>query len=437
MLAFGVVLAACFVVGLCVTAPARAVDVSVEFLGVLAVLAGAVIVHVWLQLLSLAGISWGVGSTAPLLIGAILILALLRRKRGARTFPRMKYGWGDAFALVAVAIVAACAWKLWIVTSDFFYHWGAKGQRFYLARGIDFEYLAQPWNGLVNPWYPNLQPELFALTALVRGRFNEPDMMWWSVLWICLALVVARELLRISRVDFFVAQTGVASLAALIAAASLASRLAGGADWMIALALLLGARGLIGELRPEDDWAVAIAAAFAASSKVEGVVLAGLLLGVYVVRRWLLSGGLGIRSALAMALPTGVVVGLWHAQNVKLHFLPGGITQRFDWHRVGAVLQAIGENVKPPALYGFPMFLLLIPFLFLNRRTRWIGAVVALQVLFYVAVYCVSPADPVIYVRTSFQRLVFHVTPALLIGACLLLSPAGRRAGVPANRSES
>lgn len=431
MLAFVAVLAACFVVGLCATPQARVGGLSKELLGTLAVLAGAVIVHVWLQLLSLAGISWGVGSMAPLLLGALVLLALFRRRREEKAADsRTKYGWGDAFALLATAVVAVCAWKLWIVTSDFFYHWGAKGQKFYLARGIDFEYLSQPWNGLVNPWYPNLQPELFALTALVRGRFAEPDMMWWSVLWICLTLVAARELLRVSRVEVVLAQIGVASLGALIASVSLASRLAGGADWMIALAVMLGARGLIGELRQEDDWVVAVAAAFAASSKVEGVVLAGLLLAVYFLRRGLHSRTWAFRRALLIAFPTGAVVGLWHAQNMKFHFLPGGIAQAFEWHRVGAVLQAIGENIKPPALYAFPMLLLLTPFLFLSRRTRWIGGLIALQVLFYVAVYCVSPADPVVYVRTSFQRLVFHVTPALLIGAFLLLSP-GQKAEAP------
>src|SRR5262249_9080761 len=78
---------------------------------------------------------------------------------GVRGLGWGKLGWGDALALFALAVFTAFALSGWIAMPDFVYHWGLKGHRFYLARGVDYPFLAHRWSWAIHPDYPNLVPE--------------------------------------------------------------------------------------------------------------------------------------------------------------------------------------------------------------------------------------------------------------------------------------
>ena len=76
---------------------------------------------------------------------------------------------------------------------------------------------------------------------------------------------------------------------------------------------------------------------------------------------------------------------------------------------------------------------LLLPALAWSRRTRPVALTCALQLGFYLWVYLASPLEPRFYVLSSFPRLLFHLLPAVLIGAVALLSnPAAADTRPPA-----
>ena len=91
--------------------------------------------------------------------------------------------WGDGAALFAFSGFAALAPTLWIATPDFVFHWGLKGERFFLARGVDYDWLAKGWNWVIHPDYPNL-PESFDLYRRdnqVSGGSLNTDFDAWLV----------------------------------------------------------------------------------------------------------------------------------------------------------------------------------------------------------------------------------------------------------------
>ncbi|HEY4593198.1 MAG TPA: hypothetical protein VIJ61_12365, partial [Thermoanaerobaculia bacterium] len=144
-------------------------------------LAGAVVLHLLLTLLDLAGVPWH-----PLLLvasgGALYVLGrrfLPRRPERSGDRPNFPSGpgWGDGIALLVLAAFTLLALSHWITFSDFVFHWGLKGRRFFVARGVDYTYLARRWNWVIHPDYPNLLPELYAVTALLAGRFDLTAMM--------------------------------------------------------------------------------------------------------------------------------------------------------------------------------------------------------------------------------------------------------------------
>jgi len=405
---------------------------SLELRAVSCLLSGLLVVHCWLSLLSLAHVAWSVPSVAlPLLVAGGALA--WRRRRSPRSSSELHrsaaLGFGDAIALLALAAFALCAWRQWIVTSDFFYHWGVKGEKFFLARGIDAHYLKGPL--AIAAWYPTLLPELHALTALVRGRFDAREMMAWSVLWLALLWLAVRGVLRAMPIERRLGQAGIGAVLALCAAAGISVRLAGGADWIVALALVVGGAALLAE--PEGDWdpALAVAAATAAAAKTEGVVLAALLLGLDLARRALQRPRrLRLLRWLASLGPSLLVVALWIAQNARAGLWPHDLSAApREWHVrewLGTFDLQFLSGAAPT--FHLPALLLLIPLLFVRRATRWLGLALALQLAFYEAVYLTSRGRPELYVRTTFARLAFQLLPALVVGLVAMVSGGTRAA---------
>jgi MYXO-CTERM domain-containing protein len=420
--------------------PRAAKTGSLELYAVFCLLSGLLVVHCWLSLLSLADIEWSGPSVAlPLLLAGALFAWRRRRspRSSAATRRPAALGFGDAIALLAIAAFALCAWRQWIVTSDFFYHWGVKGEKFFLARGIDAHYLRGPL--AIAVWYPTLLPELHALTALARGRFDAHEMMAWSALWLALLWLAARGVLRAMPVERRLGQAGIGAVLALCVAAGISVRLAGGADWIVALALVVGAAALLAE--PTGDWdpALAVAAATAAAAKTEGVVLAALLLGLDLARRALQRPRRFRPCWLASLGPSLLVVALWIAQSTRAGLWPHELSAApREWH----VREWLGTfdlqflSGAAPTFY-LPALLLLIPLLFVRRTTRWLGLALTLQLAFYEAVYLTSRGSPELYVRTTFARLAFQLLPALVVGFVAMTANGEGRAspGSPCPRA--
>jgi hypothetical protein len=412
---------------------------------VLYTLAGWLGLHLALTALTLAGIPW-----SPLaVLGALAALALLARLLLAAPAERPPRGpgcgWGDGLALAVLAIYAAWALSLQIAISDFVFHWGIKGHRFFLARGLDYPYLGWAWNWVLHPDYPNLLPETYASTALAAGRFDERAMMLWSVIAFALLLAAARESLLRAGANRWLAQGALAALACTLGAYGIGGQTAGGADWLIALALAAAMPPMLSPPGRRGAAQIGVIAAFAAAAKIEGVALAAGLTGVYALRLWragrfsslaagpgeaagdgsrregrgLAGQGLDWRCLLALALPLAAAVAPWFAAVRQHHLFQEFNSGPFEISRAPQIFAALAAPLW--AWHGFQYGLLALPLLALDRRLRPIVAVALLQLLFYLYVYFSVRIDPVQLIDLSWARLVLHLLPVALLGAAIEL----------------
>ncbi len=381
-------------------------------------MAGSLVAHLLLTGLDAAGVPWHPALLAGLLAAAIALAHRFGPERAERTRLPSDLGWGDGVALLAVLVFACTAWTLWSTTPDFVYHWGHKGQRFFLHQGVDYAWLARPWNWVLHPDYPNLLPELYAVSALFAGRFEPSALMLWSVAFFLQMLAVAREVPGETG-DRRLAQMVLATLGLLAAFYGMGHLLAGAAEWMIALAFLTAVPAL---LRPPDragDWQVGLAAAFAAASKIEGAPFALLLAGTQLVRRLAAERRLDLHAMLRLGLPAAAVGAPWLGRVFHHDLFLGSNSGTFELSRAKIIFPAVAEALADPAWHGLSWLVLLGPVLLLVRRTRPVGFVATCQLLFYLYVYFTAPVDTRYYVLTSFSRLLFHLIPALVVAAAV------------------
>jgi hypothetical protein len=391
----------------------------VIFRATLWLMAGAVALHLVLTILDFAGVPWN-----PVLLvalGAILWGLAWRFLPRERTRLPSDWGWGDGFALFVLVAFTLVALTGWIATPDFIYHWGIKGHRFYLHRGVDYGWLSRSWNWLIHPDYPNLLPELFAVTALMTGGFHVPAMMLVTAAVFALLLAAVREGLRQGGAGRFTRQAGLALAALACGAFSLASLMAGGADGMIALAL---AAALPPLLRPPDhagDLQIGVIAAFAAASKMEGMPLAAFLVLVQWGRRVLSERRPALGAALRTGLPPALVALPWLARTVHHHLFLELNSGSFNPSRAGVIFATVGEVLRAPSWHGFLVAAFLPPFLLWHRRTRPFAIVATLQLLFYFHVYfsTLAAEQTRAYILSNFARLGFHLVPASLVAALI------------------
>lgn len=390
-------------------------------------MAGAVICHLLLTAYDFIGIPW---SRVSLLIPLILLAGWGFWKERPTSRFSSDLGWGEGAALGALAAFAAFAPTLWTATPDFVYHWGIKGHRFFLVRGVDYAWLAKDWNWVLHPDYPNLLPELFAGSALLAGGFAASAQMLWSVLFFAMILASAREALR--RTARLEAQIGLATVGFLLAAVGIGYRMAGGADWMLTLALVAALPALLRPPDREGDLEVGIAAAFAAASKMEGMPLAVFLLGIQFLRgvaRW---RRIDFRSAIRLGLPAAAVALLWAIRTFRHGLYQQFNTGAFDPGRAPQVLRGLAEASSwTESWHGLTLLLLALPLLFLPRRTRPAAIVISLQFLFYLWIYFSAAVDTEYQVISSFQRLAMHLVPAVIVAGAVSLGEEGREGSRP------
>jgi len=403
---------------------------------VMGAITGMVAFHLLVTFLDLTGLRW---SRASLGIAVAVTLSLALRfggriAEGERRRLPSDLGWGDETALLSLAVFALIALTLWATTPDFVFHWGLKGNRFFLARGVDYPYLARSWGWSIHPDYPNLVPELYAASALAAGRFDPPSLMLWSVFFFALLLAAARETLRsLDPHDLpWGRQAGIALVAVALGAFAIGHRMAGGADWLPALALVAAIPALS---RPPDtagDLQIGALAAFAAAAKVEGVMLAGLLCLVQLARRPApganLQSTFGHRLAIGRLLRLGTLPALvilpWWIQVQRYHLFSVMSNDHLTPERTRTAFAAILDVLGFSAWHGFSYVIVLLPLLFLRPSTRPLAWVLGGQLAFYLWIYLVSGFDTRFYVLTSFPRLLFHLVPAVMVGVMLLfLSP--------------
>jgi hypothetical protein len=407
------------------------------------VLGGAVVLHLLLTLLDFAGIPWH-PLLLVILMAALYVLGRRFLPRGpARMGSRPGFGWGDGVALFVLAAFTLLALSHWTTFSDFVFHWGIKGRRFYLARGTDYTYLARRWNWVIHPDYPNLLPEVYAVTALLAGRFDLSAMMLEASAFFALLLAAAREGLRQGGAGPFTRQAGLAIVACAAGAYGIGGLIVGGADGLIALALAAAVPPL---LRPPDragDFQIGAAAAFAAAAKMEGVPLAAFLVLAQWGRRAWGERRLAVGAALRAGLPVAAVVLPWLYRLRHHHLFQAMNSGPFTPSRAPKILAATLEALQFSSWHGLLWTMLLPALLLCNRRARPFAVAATLQILFLFYNYftSISAAEPRYFILSNFARLGFQLIPASLVVALVVwgnekggdLSPPGEKdaAGPP------
>src|SRR5262249_51786595 len=107
----------------------------------------------------------------PLVIGAMIVIACsgwLKPAWPAKTGP---YTWLDLATLALIAGYARFATIAPPTEIDYICIWGLKAEKFFVAHGIDWNFLAQPFNAFAHPDYPLLVPLAYDFQALVAGAW--------------------------------------------------------------------------------------------------------------------------------------------------------------------------------------------------------------------------------------------------------------------------
>ncbi len=393
-------------------------------------LSGVVQLHLVLLVLDALGVRWGPAVVVVVLVVLYFLVRFICR--GRRTSPRrMAIGWGDVLAFVPWAGFAYLAFRERITMPDFVYQWGIKGLRYYLEGGIDVEFLAQPWNRWVHPEYPNLLPELYALTAAVGGGFREPEILLWSAVFFAGLLIAAREALGSweagSSGSNDVRHLVLSVLAFALASFGIGHLMAGASDWVVALALLASLPVMLAEPDRRSDRQIGVLAALASAAKLEGMVLAVLLVVAQIVRR-ARRGRLPLSSLGWITLPSAFGVALWLRTVWQHDLLPPSAFDGVDLSRLPVVLSALADPGPMRFWHGAALVLGLLPLLLASPALRPLAAICAGLLGVYLFVYLSAPVDTAHYVRSSAPRLVLHVLPAVFAGVgLLLLTWMGRR----------
>lgn len=386
----------------------------------LALATGLVALHAVALAASLAGLPWH--WLFPLLPLALAWLAAADRTPRPERTGRRRPGLADLAALAAVGLFALLVARDWVTTPDFIYHWGLKAERFALADGIDWPFLADPAVAGLHPDYPVLWPTLAALTARLAGRFEAPLLLLWTPLLLLALLLSIRRTLAAEPLSPAIRGAALAWLACGLGAFAIGHRTAGAADWFPALALVLAVPALIAPRSAAGEARIAVAAALAAAAKIEGIVLAALLVLAFGLRpgarpRW--------RALLGAGLPAALLTLPWLVQVARFDLFTATNTGAPALARCAEIAPAVFRVARTPEWQGAPFALLLWPLLLLRPRLRALALVLAGQAGFYLWTYLTKPVDTELLVLASLPRLLLHLLPALLLGLLLATAPPG------------
>lgn len=370
---------------------------------------------------TIAGVPWSrVVLFVPLaLASAAFLPAALRVERGVVRLPQpllaLAADAATAISVAGYALLATVArpweWDYWAI-------WGLKAKEHFLARGLSFEFLANPDNVFSHPDYPPLVSLVYDVAAIVGGRWDDRWVGAFSVAFAVALLLVLREELERQSESPLVGALGTLALTG----AACSPWVGLGEGPLVALSasgLVLVSRGLRTDA-PRAILAGSLVVGIGALAKNEGVmfVIAMLLASLLVRRqRWahvVLPAGLvmlpWLLVRLFLTIPTDVFEGsplsrfLARMADPVVFFatLAQGSFERVELWIVLAILLAIAPG--------------------LVTRERFLLGVVALQSLAYLAIYAGTHHELTWHVNTSFSRVISHLAP--LVGAVCVLGIA-------------
>jgi hypothetical protein len=269
-------------------------------------LAGALALTAEMLVLAVAGIPWSIPLLAA--VPAVLSVAAALRRPARPAVRRRRPSPSFLASALVVLLVAYAAITARATSMDLLLFWGAKSERFALARTIDVAFLREPDHYLMHPDYPPLLPFLNAFGTIAAGRFP-----WGAALivmpWFLAVTAAAFHAGVRNRTDPAAAGWLTATFTAAVGLASIAAFTAGNAD-LVLIAYETAALALLVR-RPAPtaaEWAAGAALAGACLVKIEGVFFAAITVAAFAAtappreRR---------RGVIALVIPPAIALGAW------------------------------------------------------------------------------------------------------------------------------
>ncbi|MEP6802014.1 MAG: hypothetical protein ABJC07_08760 [Acidobacteriota bacterium] len=404
---------------------------------VLAAGCGAVLVSLTMTTFALAGWQWG---PLPVLASIALAVALRGLVRGlipegsdpspahdARGDSRRegRSGIWIAHAVTATSLLAALAATVAArsTSPDLLLFWGPKAQQFATVRTIDAAYLGAPNLEYLHTYYPPLVTNVFALGAMIAGRFPWGAATLTFPLFLTATAVALFGTLRTARAPAAAALATALTTSAL-ALVGIHSSVAGNAEPFLlffeitAIALLLTPAAGSGAVQLLAGCLLA----GAASAKVEGLpfVLAVTVLFLLLERKRARPAG---RSALFLIAPTLLSSGVWLAFGATRKIFYGyrgyGHVSEFHWDHAPAIFYAIGRALWQSG-HALPFAIPLLVVALAGRPSRKallpLG-VAAGMAAFLLLTYLQSSSNPSLWISWSAARVFSPIAALLALAA--------------------
>ena len=409
--------------------------------------AGMVLVSATMTVFAFFGVPWG-PAVVPVAAGVSAALRLLVRRevgvlplRPTEALRSDRAMAGVAALLTAVSIAAALAATVGggSTSVDLILFWGPKAQQFAMARTIDAGFLSSPFLEYLHVYYPPLVTNVFALGAMIAGRFP------WGAATLTFPLLLAATAI---------------GLAGILRTSSGPGPAAAATAFVTSALTLIGIRGLVpGNAEPFllffEILSVALLLAPAAAST-GGRLLAGLLLAgaatakveglPFVVTAAVLfvladrerSRPVG-RTLLLLTGPSVVALGAWLAfgeRHALFHGYRGyGEVLAPRWENLSAIAASIVTALGKSG-HALPWLLPLVVLLFAGKKDVRvllpIGIAIGLTG-FLLYTYLTTAAGPAQLIAWSAARVLSPIPPMLVLAAFASRQP-GRGTSPPPPR---
>lgn len=377
-------------------------------------LAGVLIVAGEMFLFTSFGVPWSVPSLLALPLAAGIVGVFRQELPGRRPmrFRLPASTPGVALTTVILIVVAYAAMTARATSADLALFWGAKAERFAMARGIDVPFLKAPEHYLMHSDYPPLLPLLEGFGTLVAGRFpwgaSLATLPWFLAIFAAIFHAGALERLKDpeAAAGLTAVATGVLGLASLVAAT------AGNADPGL---LAFETAALVAVTSSGDDpsaeWAAGAALAGTVLLKIEGTFFAIMLIAGVIISRPKRRGLL--RSAARLGGPPFLALGAWLvfcARHGLLDVYRGGRIGAFTLQHAGKVPAAMLRSADYE--YHFLPWIALALAAFALRKFGFSAVPLWTGIGFLAAnlyVYLHGTADPTTWIGWSAGRTLMTV----------------------------
>lgn len=391
-----------------------------------AFLLGSGIVALILMGFSVTGRIWTLSSVS--VVCGIVFVALAfpafsrfrhRRKTASRSETRAFRAGAAAFDLATLVLIVAHgafataarigAWDFWAI-------WGLKGRVFFERGSIDWAFLAHPYYAFSHPDYPLLVPLDDVFLALHDGAWSDRSLAWMTTLFAAALLLIVRGCLA-EDLPSWLAAAGTFGLASIAL-----TQWVGMAE---APMMAFGTAALL-LLRRSSFRLGAVLLGFAALTKNEGLSLLVAASAAMLAFPPIAADGMKKRWRSVLALwPAFAVASPWLVLRA-MHALPTELAAGPVGERAARqFLQVFGILFTTPL--DRPWFWLAVLAAILLGKAwkseRFLLTAVALQLLFFVAAYVVTPYAVQWHIVNSWPRLLDQVAIALGFLALIL---AGR-----------